>query len=523
MSMKQIMLFILSLATLCSYAQDDAREAKRKAARETSERAVNQNATKTRSMISNLIAKGHNNGSIERNKYDIAPKLHVACPTPLVQTAKEISSIPAQGIIINSPGNYSFKNNINWEGTACAAVTIDADNVTLNMNGSSLSINENTTHKTVGIQVRPLHKNVTVTNGMISGANHYGISADGTNDLTISRVSVKDMSSYDVDTKNFTPCGFFIESATGFTIANCIANGANVTAASYAGIQVVSSTNGTVSDCTVSNIINNDGGAQGFSYISSSGIKTYRCSASNLQTYYKGMTDTTGHTSIGFVPIFCTKLEYDTCSAADIKGCCDDAHGMSVFLDSDVVVSNFTAKNIQDGNYITGAKATGLEVYGLDITIKNSTVDGVIAYVPQDLQSTGFSACGVGIKFENCIAKNVTVANTQGQPDTKKGLGTGFGWAPDPRYPFRDFPAIEVTYVNCTAVNCQLGFDTWYHQLSSWQDNTAIGCGKPVLFEPESQRTLSIDKCSESPGGDPFWVQLTNKTDVQTVPAIIVK
>lgn len=521
MNMKQIMLFILSVATLCSYAQD-GREAKRKAAQEMQKRTATENVARTRNAISSLIALGKENKGIESNKYSIAPKVYVACPTPLVQTNKEISSIPAQGILIDSPGNYSFTNDIHWEGTACAAVTISADNVTLNLNGRSLFLKE-TTNKTTGIKIKPSHKTVTVTNGVISGANHYGIAAEGTTNLTISKIAVKNMNSYDVAIQNFTPCGFFIEDATDFNVVNCSTDGSNVTTASYAGIQIVNSKNGNVSDCSVSNIINNDGGAQGFSYLSSTGIKTSRCSASNLQTYYKGMTDTTGHTSIGFVPIFCTNLQYDACNATDIKGCCDDAHGMSIFLDSNVVVDQFTAKNIQDGNYITGAKATGLEVYGLDITIKNSTVDGVTAYVPQDLQSTGFSACGVGIKFDNCTAKNVMVANTQGKPDTTKGLGTGFGWAPDPRYPFRDTPAIEVAYSNCTAINCQLGFDTWYHQLSTWQNNTAVGCDKPVLFEPGSQRTLSMDKCSESPGGDPFWVQLINKTDVLTVPTIIVK
>ena len=520
--MKQITVFILSLATLCSYAQE-GREAKRKAARETYERAAIENAARTRSRISSLIEAGSENRSIEGTKYSIAPKLHVACALAVVQSDKKISVIPPEGITINAPGTYSFTGNINWQGTTCMAVTINADDVTLNMNGYSLFLNGETMNKTIGIQVAPSHKNVTLSNGVIAGANYYGVSAEGVTNLNINGIAVKNMNSYDVVTKDLTPCGFFVESTTGFSVTNCTVYGADVTTASYAGIQVVNSKNGNVADCSVSNIINNDGGAQGFSYLSSSGIKTSRCSASNLQTYYKGITDTTGHTSIGFVPIFCTSLEYDGCSATDIKGCCDDAHGMSVFLDSDVMVNNFTAKNIQDGNYITGAKATGLEVYGLDITIKNSTVEGIISYVPQDLQSTGFSACGVGIKFDNCVAKNVTVANTQGHPDTAKGLGTGFGWAPDPRYPFRDIPAIEVTYSNCTAINCQLGFDTWYHQLSSWQNNTAIGCGKPVVFEPGSQRTLSMDKCSESPGGDPFWVQLTNKTDVQTLPIITVK
>ena len=521
--MKLMILFILSLVTFCSYAQNDAREAKRRAAQETQKRTATENAAKTRTALNSLIAKGKEANSIGGNKYSIAPKLLVPCPTALTQTNKEISSIPPQGIIINSPGNYSFTNNINWEATGCNAVTIDADNVTLNMNGRTLSVNKTTMDKTIGIQITHSHKNVTITNGVISGASYYGIAAENVTNLSISKVSVKNMNSYDITTKDLTPCGFFINNTTGLNITNCIADGANLTTASYAGIQIVNSKSGNVSDCAISNIINNDGGAQGFSYISSSGIITSRCLASNLQTYYKGMTDTTGHTSIGFVPIFCNNLEYEACNATDIKGCCDDAHGMSVFLDSDVVVNNFTAKNIEDGNYVTGAKATGLEVYGLDITIKNSIVDGVTSYVPQDLQCTGFSACGVGIIFDNCVAKNVNVKNTQGQPDTSKGFGTGFGWAPDPRYPFRDIPGIEITYVNCTAINCQLGFDTWYHQMSSWKNDIAIGCNKPVLFEPGSQRTLSMDKCSESPGGDPFWVQLTNKTDVQIVPDIIVK
>lgn len=523
MKIKKTALFILSLATLCSYAQDDAREAKRKAAQQAQQRSARENAARIRSTISSLIERGTENNNSEGYKYSAPAKVQVACPTPIAQTAKEISSIPQQGIIIESPGTYNFSRDIIWGGTACAAITIAASDVTLNLNGRSLAIQEVSDAKTIGIQIKPSFNAITIKNGMISGANHYGVSASGVTNLIIDGISVKNMKSYDVETRNFTPCGFFIEGGNNLNLSKCVADGANVTTASYAGIQIVNSKNGSVSNCTVSNILNNDGGAQGYSYLSSSGIKTLNCSATNLQTYYKGMTDTTGHTSIGFVPIFCTNLQYDGCMATDIKGCCDDAHGMSVFLDSNVIVTNFTAKNIQDGNYITGAKATGLEVYGLDITIKNCTVDGVISYVPQDLQCTGFSACGVGIKFENCVAKNVVVQNAQGQPDTSKGFGTGFGWAPDPRYPFRDIPALEVTYTNCTAIKCQLGFDTWYHQLSSWQNDTAVGCGKPIVFEPGSQRTLSMDKCSESPGGDPFWVTLTNKTDLLTVPVVSVK
>lgn len=63
------------------------------------------------------------------------------------------------------------------------------------------------------------------------------------------------------------------------------------------------------------------------------------------------------------------------------------------------------------------------------------------------------------------------------------------------------------------------------YNMASWcfYGNVITDEGKPVLFEPGSQRTLSMDQCSESPGGDPFWVQLTNKTDLQVSPTIIVR
>ena len=218
----------------------DAKQ-KKNAARETHERAANENKASARSRISSLIAEGNENRSIEGIKYSIAPKLHVACPTPVVQTNKDISAIPPQGITINSPGTYNFKGNINWGGTTCMAVTINADDVTLNMNGYSLFLNEETMNKTIGIQIAPSLKKVTISNGVISGANYYGISARGVTNLNINGISVKNMNSYDITTKDFTPCGFFIEDATGFNVTNCITDGAGVTTASYAGIQVVNS------------------------------------------------------------------------------------------------------------------------------------------------------------------------------------------------------------------------------------------------------------------------------------------
>jgi hypothetical protein len=307
-----------------------------------------------------------------------------------------------------------------------------------------------------------------------------------------------------------------------FAVKNSKVVNVHTTSSSCAGIQVVLSKNGTVVNDTISNLKNYDGSVQGFSYIESDSITTKYCYATAFQSFFQGVTSTLGHTVIGFIPSYCKYLNYDYCSASHMTGCCDDCHGMSVFLDSAVTINNFVASHIVDGTspYNTGAKATGLEVNGYDVNVNNSNVDSIIAIVPQDLQSTGFSAWGSNIVFNHCIAQNVQVLNAQLTPDTTKGRGTGFGWAPDPRAEFDTVTANAVIYTNCVAVNCQFGFDTWYHTNATWENDIAINCQLPLLFAPQSKRTLTMNKCSESPDGKPFRVVLTNRGNITTPPHI---
>jgi hypothetical protein len=196
-----------------------------------------------------------------------------------------------------------------------------------------------------------------------------------------------------------------------------------------------------------------------------------------------------------------------------MEGCCDDCHGMSVFLDTLVEVNNFSATNVMDGvtPKKTGAKATGLEVYGVGITLNNCTAENITAIVPQDLQGAGFSAWGTAITFNNCTATNVKVTDASGTPSIQYGYGTGFGWAPDPRQEFNSKPASLVQYNGCVSRNCQLGFDTWFHIDSVWKNVSASDCPIFILIQPlGTTRTLSMDKCSESPDGKYQEVTLHN-------------
>ncbi|MCW3072439.1 MAG: hypothetical protein JWO44_2329 [Bacteroidetes bacterium] len=433
---------------------------------------------------------------------------------PIALTGNSISSIPPEGIVISTSGQYQFSNDITWTpASPGSAITIEADNVVLDLQGYTLSASiPGIDQQYNGICITG-GSDVTVQGGTINGISYRGVSASNTANLQISNMNIGNISYKEVTTGYLTPSGIFIDSSTGFSVQSCTVQNISVTTPSCAGIQIIESTNGSVSGCTMTNFLNNDGAVQGFSYLLCSQILTTGCSCETFQSSYLGQTITSGHTVIGYVPIFCIELVFNDCSSTDMTGCCDDCHGMSIFLDAIVEVNNFSATNVTDGAgpRKTGAKATGLEVYGVSVGINSCTVENITAIVPQDLQSAGFSAWGESITFYNCTATNVVVTDASKVPSTQYGYGTGFGWAPDPRKEFNGQPANMVQYNNCTSNNCQLGFDTWFHTNSQWQNVNAPGCPIFILVQPDTaSRILSMDKCSESPDGQPHTVTIYN-------------
>ena len=271
-----------------------------------------------------------------------------------------------------------------------------------------------------------------------------------------------------------------------------------------------------VSGCRVSHVTNYDGVVVGFYYGFSVEIATSDCHADNCQSHFGGNIRSAGHTVLGFMPLFCFALTYDDCSASNITGSADDCHGMSVFLDADVIVRNFTAHTVTDGvtPKHTGAKATGLEVYGTNIMIENCAAENIKAINPQDKQATGFSAWGADITFSGCKATTVSVCDEHGRQNASLGYGTGFGWAPDPRL---TQGAYMVTYVGCLARNCQVGFDTWYHVDSTWSSVRYDDCGINILIQPGESRTPTANPAPEC--NPPVSVTLRNIAQGNTFPS----
>ena len=437
-----------------------------------------------------------------------------------LQTETEISNIPPQGIVINTPGVYRFSQDIFWAPVAypAAAICICADNVTLDLAGFSLSatVQDNSQHIS-GVVISNA-VGVSIENGTLLNMGMYGIRAEQVQQLMLNKLLISGLQCHNLNIRNLSPAGIHLNQGSGISITDCIVQYMFVTADSSAGIQLLHIKDAVISGCQVRHLINYDGSVQGYSYLCCTDVNTFNCNAGHFQSLFGGNIRTGGHTVLGFIPIFCADLVYDQCSASYMTGCSDDCHGMSVFLDVGVKVSHFTARHITDGvtPAHTGAKATGLEVYGVAVSVSHCTVDQIKAINPQDKQSTGFSAWGLGISFDDCKASNVVVCDEYGNLNAELGYGTGFGWAPDPRIPFRLIGAVWTSYKNCYAEYCQVGFDTWFHIDSSWLDIKHRCCDIAVLVQPGQSRVLSGNPASEC--NPPIQIAIKNIASGNTYP-----
>lgn len=432
------------------------------------------------------------------------------------QNAKVIAQIPPEGIVINAPGTYTFAGTLAWNpnDVTSSAITIACSDVTVDMAGFALQASVSDTSQAIaGILIAGPVANVTIANGTVASVTEYGILARNVCGLAISRVNVTGISMQNLAVRLLTPAGIQVSWCENVTLSNCSVTGLNVTTDSCAGIQLIGTSQATVSGCLASSLVNNDGAVQGFSYLGCTNVATSGCTAQTLQSHFNGNVLTSGHTVLGFCPIFCFNLSYADCTAAGLTGCCDDCHGMSVFLDAQVTVARFHANQVVDGvsPSNSGAKATGLEVYGASVTVTDSTATNIRAINPQDKQAAGFSAWGVALQFERCSASNVTVQN-----DAGGCLGIGFGWAPDPRTYFRTIGAYFVAYTDCSADGCDAGFDTWFHVDSTWTRPVTTNCATAILVQPGATRTVTGDPCSEC--SPPITATLTNFASGNTYP-----
>jgi len=183
------------------------------------------------------------------------------------------------------------------------------------------------------------------------------------------------------------------------------------------------------------------------------------------------------------------------CLVENITGSIDDAHGISFFGVTNVVASNILIRHVRDGSNslgIGGSKATGIENFGNPmvadsrITLIRCRAENIRAHSPGDLAANGFSLAGGGIRLISCTASNVRVTGTNRlTPGASPGLGYGFGYAPDIRLNYQ-YPAWNAVLQDCSAADCDVGFDTFNYQNSVWIRPTSRGNRLAFLQQPST-------------------------------------
>ncbi len=414
-----------------------------------------------------------------------------------VDAATVINSIAPGGMTINASGTYVFGRDIKWKPTSDAtAITILANDVILDLGDHKLKCRTSGL-KTIGISAEG-STNLTIRNGTLKNLGLTSLQCTDCVNVLIQGIEVIGQNVKDV--VNYTvPTGILALRCIGATVNNCTVKNMVIRTGSSAAIQMTETIGSTISNCKIKNLLNEDGACTGIGHILCDDALVDSCELHSIQSEFINNLNTEGHTAIGLVPVTTTNLEIRDCTISKILGCCDDAHGMSLFVCVGAIIQRCKVSGVIDGlgRAQKGAKATGIEVYASGVAVSDCEVKDILAINPGDKQATGFScALCTGVVFTRCTAKRVSVINHKMEQKASLGYGTGFGWAPDPRPEFVE-PANDILYTNCTAEDCQVGFDSWFHVDSLWDGITSKDNKIPILNENGNQRTLTCDACSE--------------------------
>ena len=162
------------------------------------------------------------------------------------------------GFTISSPGKYCLVENVTHT-SANTAITIAADNVTLDLGGHTID-GENTA--TNGILINNTRENITIQNGTVTSCTSTGIFIENTTRLCIANITSVD-----------SLLGIFIDICTNVFIKNCIIKN------NSSGVIIRTVTNGTIKKC-----ISQNNNAAGFYINACNNTIILNCKAINNST-----------------------------------------------------------------------------------------------------------------------------------------------------------------------------------------------------------------------------------------------
>lgn len=245
-------------------------------------------------------------------------------PLPTPSTApKPItpSTIGSQGHIINTEGCYQISDSLNYQGPT-SVITIASSNVTLDLNGQTITYSGNPPNAVHGIIIKPGTSNIRIRNGTIMGFPGIGILAPGTSEKPINHLTVESIK-----------------------IVSC-----------YEGIILCTTHNTTLSNCLTIANLNPHGTTHGFKCNECSGITMQLCMSHN-------------NTSLtcncyGYLFSHCKNTFLNQCTASGNEGNTETA---GICLEN-MYRNNYIQGCMCNGNYSSNGKS-----YGILLTHSNQT------------------------------------------------------------------------------------------------------------------------------------------------------
>jgi hypothetical protein len=285
-------------------------------------------------------------------------------PQPAPASAEIVvssSSIGTSGQIFDVPGYYLIASSINYVGTT-SPITITSSNVTLDLNGQTISYLSGASKFMAGIIVNPGMTNVTIQNGTIVGFPGAGIFCKGTiaNPVNyLSLYNIKVISGYQ---------GIIVNNSNNVTITRCITTGnMNPTAGITAGIRAVNCAAITIQQCVSQNNRSTTASCYGYFLINCTSTLISSCIGSGNQ----GDQETAGI----YLESMSKNNYVQNCACNGNSSASSDACG--------ILISNSQQTYLQDSvAQGTSSNPAGFFSYGIRIKnssqtfVKHNTIDG---------------------------------------------------------------------------------------------------------------------------------------------------
>jgi parallel beta-helix repeat protein len=165
-------------------------------------------------------------------------------PTYRDEQGNTIINRPTIPLVIKKPGSYKLINDLKTDtSTTTTLITIQSNNVRLNLNGRSLYLTSKSGKKVTGVYIQPECSNITIENGSINNITGKGvIVGQNSFNITLHHLVITGAQQGGIQLQDYVDTTF---------INNCLIGNSISCDQTNIGIQLTKNNNITISNCSI--------------------------------------------------------------------------------------------------------------------------------------------------------------------------------------------------------------------------------------------------------------------------------